>query len=625
MNALQRNTPSVSRRLHDAGILIAVLLVTGCTTAPPLPSPSVRVEPAPTPTADLVATPAPTVRTVNPTPAQLPTPRPTPNYPAADDRALGAVYAALRPQNLRSASGPRTFTRGSPVVLAYELTNTSSGAVTIPMTSAFERAGHWYGAFQTWIERLGTNTSLDACLPEAARKGTWYAVGGQPAAFYGPTSIGPGEGQTAQLALPAAWTACFPAGRYRLHLEYQKVVPGGAEDVLGAASVEVEINEPTRWTAEVGLNLGEIRATLDIPAGSGTGSSRVVFTGLAPAAKVSFSVRAADCGADGTTLVKATTFTAPADGARTIKVAFDPSSSARRAIRAGSPVALLLTISGVSACAMYWPVPVAAPADRAPTTWGGGLLLDNLGQGYTVTASSRTFGGRPAQAFDRDVNRTWNAGDYPPAWIEIDLGKSASVDGIRLLPSQLPSPAETVHRIYGREDGSVTEVLLGEVSASTKDNVWIDVRFDTPVSVRYVRIATLRSPSWVAWREIALIGVNVPRPSASPAGFHDGSTHGVASGDQCYANGWASDADDRSRDVAIRILVDGEEVWAGLADDPRPDLVSAGVADGSAAFWVDLRGLLSLGATHQVRVQAQDVETGRWFDLGATPRTLTCL
>jgi hypothetical protein len=115
-----------------------------------------------------------------------------------------------------------------------------------------------------------------------------------------------------------------------------------------------------------------------------------------------------------------------------------------------------------------------------------------------------------------------------------------------------------------------------------------------------------------------------PGPSVMPEGTHDGSLDLNAHGDRCYANGWASDPDDRSRRVMVRVLVDGTQAWSEPASESRPDVAAAGHGDGRSGFWVQLDRSLKLGVDHEIRVQALDAETGRWVDLNATPKTLGC-
>jgi nitrous oxidase accessory protein NosD len=110
----------------------------------------------------------------------------------------------------------------------------------------------------------------------------------------------------------------------------------------------------------------------------------------------------------------------------------------------------------------------------------------------------------------------------------------------------------------------------------------------------------------------------------SPEGSHDGSTDLVGVNEFCYANGWASDPDDRSADVTVRVLADDAVVWQGPADEFRQDLLDAGIGDGTAGFFVPLDNLVSHNVAHEIRAQAQDLQTGGWADLWGTPRTITC-
>jgi predicted GH43/DUF377 family glycosyl hydrolase len=106
-------------------------------------------------------------------------------------------------------------------------------------------------------------------------------------------------------------------------------------------------------------------------------------------------------------------------------------------------------------------------------------------------------------------------------------------------------------------------------------------------------------------------------------GYHDYDTGDVPSW-ACNAGGWVVDSNDRKRDLTIRILADGNEVTSSIAGNSREDLFGVCGADGSCGFEVSLWGLISPYEEHQVMVQAYDEETGQWFDLNNTPRTLTC-
>jgi len=150
-------------------------------------------------------------------------------------------------------------------------------------------------------------------------------------------------------------------------------------------------------------------------------------------------------------------------------------------------------------------VAAPTPIPPRPTPTAGPVVEDRLPDGRIVRASSAIPAAPPAGAFDGALDTAWGSGTFPVAWIEIDLGKNVSLASLRLLPGQTPSPADTVHRVYGRPDGQTTEVLLHEFRGITEDRVWISTALDPAQPVRYLRIETVTSPSWVGWFEIEII------------------------------------------------------------------------------------------------------------------------
>ena len=66
----------------------------------------------------------------------------------------------------------------------------------------------------------------------------------------------------------------------------------------------------------------------------------------------------------------------------------------------------------------------------------------------------------------------------------------------------------TVHRIFGRTDGESNR-LLHDFAGLSKDGQVLDYAPLAPMSaVRYLRIETISSVSWVAWREIEVFGTS---------------------------------------------------------------------------------------------------------------------
>ena len=110
----------------------------------------------------------------------------------------------------------------------------------------------------------------------------------------------------------------------------------------------------------------------------------------------------------------------------------------------------------------------------------------------------------PEHAVDLSMATHWNAGDNPPNWIEIDLQQAETIAGVRLPVIQEPA-GYTRHRVLGK--GEVGDFqLLFEFSGVTEDGQMLEYRPPQPwQGIRWVRIETLESPSWVAWEEIELL------------------------------------------------------------------------------------------------------------------------
>jgi F5/8 type C domain len=130
----------------------------------------------------------------------------------------------------------------------------------------------------------------------------------------------------------------------------------------------------------------------------------------------------------------------------------------------------------------------------------------NIALGKHATASSEAQF-RASYAVDGLAETFWGAGDFPPQWIEIDLGAAYSIVRIRLITAQLPA-GFTEHRVWvrGPSPGD-KELLLHEFAGETNDSQALEYSPAKPVTgVRYIRVETVTSPSWVAWREIEIFG-----------------------------------------------------------------------------------------------------------------------
>lgn len=122
----------------------------------------------------------------------------------------------------------------------------------------------------------------------------------------------------------------------------------------------------------------------------------------------------------------------------------------------------------------------------------------------SATASAALPDSPPSNAIDGNFETIWSAGSHPEQWIQIDLGQPKTISAIRLIISQYPA-GETIHQIrVGSDANKLT--LIHEFKGFTVDPNILEFKPSSPFKdIRYIKIVTTKSPSWVAWREIEII------------------------------------------------------------------------------------------------------------------------
>jgi hypothetical protein len=131
------------------------------------------------------------------------------------------------------------------------------------------------------------------------------------------------------------------------------------------------------------------------------------------------------------------------------------------------------------------------------------ILQDSKLQAVGATAS-RTWGSYlPGSVIDNNLNTDWIADDFAPQWIQLDLGHVCSLSQIRLLVLQDPA-GHTTHQIYGGPTQS-NLALLGTLDGNTQSGQWLELNLSAS-SIKYVRVMTTASPSWIGWAEIEIYG-----------------------------------------------------------------------------------------------------------------------
>lgn len=107
------------------------------------------------------------------------------------------------------------------------------------------------------------------------------------------------------------------------------------------------------------------------------------------------------------------------------------------------------------------------------------------------------------QALDGSACTIWNAGGFAPQSVELDLGEPAFVDGFELVPEMTPNGAVT-HVIEVSLDGQRWEPAH-RVEGAMQSGVAFEMLLPKTMRARFLKVSTLASPSWVAWRDIVVL------------------------------------------------------------------------------------------------------------------------
>lgn len=154
---------------------------------------------------------------------------------------------------------------------------------------------------------------------------------------------------------------------------------------------------------------------------------------------------------------------------------------------------------------------VLAPVNRTDACESASFpfFVPDLAHRHPARASRSLPEGSAAKAVDGWRSTSWQSGDGPPQWIEVDLARPSRVEEIRLAVSQFPS-GETHHRILVAGPDRAFRIV-GELAGETADGDELRLAFEGPLTgVEFVRIETVVSPSWVSWREIRILGEAMP-------------------------------------------------------------------------------------------------------------------
>ena len=127
----------------------------------------------------------------------------------------------------------------------------------------------------------------------------------------------------------------------------------------------------------------------------------------------------------------------------------------------------------------------------------------------SVRASSGTQSA--SHAIDGDPETSWTSRVYPVQWLEITFDRFYLVDRIEMVVAQSPA-GETSHEIWIGEASGTSTKLHEYIDVPTSDGQTLSLPLDPPLVLNQVAILTTKSPSWVAWREVRVLGSLTTQP-----------------------------------------------------------------------------------------------------------------
>ena len=119
---------------------------------------------------------------------------------------------------------------------------------------------------------------------------------------------------------------------------------------------------------------------------------------------------------------------------------------------------------------------------------------------------------QPARLAVDGTSASWSSGDAAPQSIALAFGAPVTLGEVDLGVDQWP-PGIARHRVWASlRDGR--RVLVADVERYLHPSITLAIVIDPPIpGVTDLRVETLESPAWVAWREIGAISAD---PGAEP-------------------------------------------------------------------------------------------------------------
>lgn len=159
-----------------------------------------------------------------------------------------------------------------------------------------------------------------------------------------------------------------------------------------------------------------------------------------------------------------------------------------------------LTISLSPAQSPYSPARHGPPIGRNVAPLASGLAYIRGDGGHLVEDEEAYL------AIDGDPETIWSSKQPAPQWYSIRLDQHYLVDRVDLVVTQSP-PGPTTHEIWLGHGSGLRTFYTRLEDVHSEDGQVLAVPIFPPQSVDEVLILTLHSPSWVAWRDFRVFGV----------------------------------------------------------------------------------------------------------------------
>ena len=144
----------------------------------------------------------------------------------------------------------------------------------------------------------------------------------------------------------------------------------------------------------------------------------------------------------------------------------------------------------------------------------------NVALNKPATASSYYLNSTPSMAFNNNCSSDcWNSGGYSNAWLMVDLQGSYTINNINLIVEQSPNGSSS-HQILTAPTLAGPWTLVETITGYTSQGQLIQRCYNTSplLNVGAVKISTLSSNSWIAWKEIGVFTNSSSNASVSASG-----------------------------------------------------------------------------------------------------------